>query len=69
MTAAPITLDPDDRAALYLQIANRVRAAVVAGAMAPGSRLPSSRALAAQLGVARGTVDAAYAVLAGEGAV
>ena len=69
MTDTPISLDPDDRAALYLQIANRVRAAVVTGALAPGARLPSSRALAAQLGVARGTVDAAYAVLAGEGAV
>ncbi len=64
-----IALDPDDTAALYQQIANRVRAAVVAGTLAPGTRLPSSRALSAQLGVARGTVDAAYAVLSGEGAV
>ena len=65
----PIALDPADTGALYLQIANRVRAAVVAGTLAPGTRLPSSRALSAQLGVARGTVDAAYAVLSGESAV
>lgn len=65
----PIALDPADTAALFHQIANRVRAAVVAGTLAPGTRLPSSRALSAQLGVARGTVDAAYAVLSGEGAV
>ncbi len=69
MTPTQITLDPDDQAALYLQIANRIRAGVVAGTLAPGTRLPSGRALAAQLGVARGTVDAAYAVLSGEGAV
>ena len=64
-----IALDPADTQALYQQIANRVRAAVVAGTLAPGTRLPSSRALSAQLGVARGTVDAAYAVLSGEGAL
>jgi GntR family transcriptional regulator/MocR family aminotransferase len=29
--------------------------------------LPSARGLAAQLGAARGTVEAAYAILAGEG--
>jgi GntR family transcriptional regulator/MocR family aminotransferase len=65
----PIALDPADTGALFQQIANRMRAAVVAGTLAPGTRLPSSRALSAQLGVARGTVDAAYAVLSGEGAV
>lgn len=64
-----IALDPNDPAALYRQIADRVRAAVVAGTLAAGTRLPSSRALSAQLGVARGTVDAAYAILAGEGAL
>jgi GntR family transcriptional regulator/MocR family aminotransferase len=65
----PIALDPADTGALYKQIADRVRAAVIAGTLAPGTRLPSSRALSAQLGVARGTVDAAYAILSGEGAV
>ena len=69
MTQPAITLDPTASGALYLQIADRLRSAVVAGGMTPGSRLPSSRVLAGQLGVARGTVDAAYAVLAGEGAI
>ncbi len=64
-----IVLDPADTSALYQQIADRVRVAAIAGTIAPGTRLPSSRALSAQLGVARGTVDAAYAILAGEGAV
>jgi GntR family transcriptional regulator/MocR family aminotransferase len=54
---------------LQEQLYARVRRAVVDGRLSPGQRLPSSRALASQLGVARGTVDAAYARLAGEGYV
>ena len=52
---------------LHQQLASRLRAAIAAGTLAPGARLPSARNLAGQLGVARGTVDAAYAMLAGEG--
>jgi GntR family transcriptional regulator / MocR family aminotransferase len=63
------TVDPTETEPLFLQIASRVRSAIVAGHVAPGARLPSARALAAQLAVARGTVDAAYALLAGEGAI
>ncbi|MEL7974246.1 PLP-dependent aminotransferase family protein [Isoptericola sp. F-RaC21] len=44
-----------------------LRDAVTTGRLAPGTRLPSSRALAADLGVARGTVAAVYAQLAAEG--
>ena len=63
-----ITLDPASAEPLYLQIANHLRATVAAGQLARGARLPSARALAAQLGIARGTVDAAYDLLAAEGA-
>ncbi|MEO8895598.1 MAG: PLP-dependent aminotransferase family protein, partial [Rhizomicrobium sp.] len=49
------------------QLYDRVRTAIVEGRLAPGERLPSARSLAVQLGVARGTIDAAYARLAGEG--
>lgn len=66
---APIVLDPADTGPLYLQIAARLRAGVATGTLAAGSRLPSARTLASQLGIARGTVDAAYALLAGEGAI
>ena len=52
---------------LFRQIYERTRAAIVAGRLRPGERLPSARSLAAQLGAARGTVDAAYAMLSGEG--
>jgi GntR family transcriptional regulator/MocR family aminotransferase len=64
-----ITLDSAETDPLFLQIAARVRSAIVAGHIATGARLPSARALAAQLAVARGTVDAAYALLIGEGAI
>jgi GntR family transcriptional regulator/MocR family aminotransferase len=64
-----ITLDPAEQGPLYLQIATRLRSAIATGALSSGARLPSARTLSAQLGVARGTVDAAYDLLAGEGAI
>jgi GntR family transcriptional regulator/MocR family aminotransferase len=44
-----------------------LRDAVRDGRLLPGATLPSTRVLAADLGVARGTVVAAYAQLVGEG--
>jgi GntR family transcriptional regulator/MocR family aminotransferase len=44
-----------------------VRAAIRSGRLRPGDRLPSTRALAHDLGLARGTVADAYAQLAVEG--
>jgi GntR family transcriptional regulator/MocR family aminotransferase len=44
-----------------------VRAAIRDGRLAAGDRLPSTRALAADLGLARGTVTEAYAQLTAEG--
>jgi GntR family transcriptional regulator/MocR family aminotransferase len=44
-----------------------LREAVRSGRLAPGMRLPSSRALAADLGVARNTVADAYTELSAEG--
>lgn len=44
-----------------------LRDAIRSGRLAPGDRLPSSRALAADLGVARGTVTEAYGQLVAEG--
>ena len=67
-----ITLDPGEPGPLYLQIATRLRSAIAVGVRCrPALRLPSAIAcrLSAQLGVARGTVDAAYDLLAGEGAI
>jgi GntR family transcriptional regulator/MocR family aminotransferase len=44
-----------------------IRDAIRSGRLAPGIQLPSSRALAADLGVARNTVASAYAELIAEG--
>ncbi|MPZ79515.1 MAG: aminotransferase class I/II-fold pyridoxal phosphate-dependent enzyme [Actinophytocola sp.] len=49
------------------RVESALRAAVRGGQLAPGIRLPSSRDLAAQLGVARGTITAAYGQLVAEG--
>ncbi|PRY46724.1 PLP-dependent aminotransferase family protein [Umezawaea tangerina] len=48
-------------------VETELRRAVRDGRLTTGTRLPSSRDLAEQLGVARGTVTAAYAQLVGEG--
>ena len=44
-----------------------LRGAVQAGRLRPGTRLPSSRALAADLGIARNTVAEVYSQLVAEG--
>ncbi|GAB3454823.1 MocR-like pyridoxine biosynthesis transcription factor PdxR [Actinophytocola sediminis] len=49
------------------RVESALRGAIRDGQLAPGVRLPSSRDLAAQLGVARGTVTAAYGQLVAEG--
>jgi GntR family transcriptional regulator/MocR family aminotransferase len=44
-----------------------LRAAIRTGRLHPGTRLPSSRALAADLGIARNTVAEVYSQLVAEG--
>ena len=60
---------PLARSALPLQeqLYRRIRAVIATRQLTPGEKLPSVRTLASELGVARGTVDATYARLAGEG--
>ncbi len=48
-------------------VESALRDAVRSGRLGPGLRLPSSRSLAADLGIARNTVAAAYAQLVAEG--
>ncbi|TDY38225.1 GntR family transcriptional regulator/MocR family aminotransferase [Paraburkholderia rhizosphaerae] len=55
-----LTLDRVGPASLAEQISHQIEAAIAEGSLPPGGRLPSWRDLAAQLGVARGTVKAAY---------
>ncbi len=66
--SAPVTrIDRRKREPLGQQIYERVRTAIDTGMLAPGARIASARAMASELGVARGTVEAAYQRLAGEG--
>ncbi|WP_291385663.1 winged helix-turn-helix domain-containing protein, partial [Achromobacter sp. UBA5777] len=52
---------------LYRQVYERFRSAIAEGALKPGDRIPSARALAKEIGVARGTIEVAYSLLASEG--
>jgi len=62
-------LDRASRTPLTRQIYMQVRSAVMSGALCPGTRVPSSRAMASKLGVARASVVSAYAQLLAEGYV
>ncbi|WP_044562234.1 PLP-dependent aminotransferase family protein [Azospirillum sp. B4] len=59
-TDLAIVLDRAAAVPLAAQIHGALRQAILAGQLAAGARLPSWRDLAAQLGVARGTVRVAY---------
>ncbi|WP_065761498.1 PLP-dependent aminotransferase family protein [Pseudomonas defluvii] len=63
----PFELDPCQSAPIYRQIYQRFRESISDGRLRPGDRVPAVRALAAELNLARGTVDAAYQLLIGEG--
>ncbi|WP_279341296.1 PLP-dependent aminotransferase family protein [Geothrix mesophila] len=52
---------------LYLRLYKRIREAILTEGLKPGTRLPSSRTLAADLGVSRTTAEEALAKLEGEG--
>ncbi|HKV11377.1 MAG TPA: PLP-dependent aminotransferase family protein [Thermoanaerobaculia bacterium] len=52
---------------LHLQIYLRIRGAVLGGMLPPGSRLPSTRTLAADLGISRNTAEEAFSQLEAEG--
>ena len=59
--------DPDGTDGRRVGLEVALRSAIRDGRLAPGARLPATRALAGELGVARGTVTAAYGQLVAEG--
>lgn len=61
------SLDPAASEPLFRQIYERFRRAIATQALRPGDRIPSVRALTRELGLAKGTVEAAYSLLAAEG--
>jgi DNA-binding transcriptional regulator YhcF (GntR family) len=64
-----LELDPQASAPPYEQIRHQIADRVDSGLLAPGTRLPSVRALAEQLGVATNTVARAYRELEHSGVV
>nr|WP_245899233.1 PLP-dependent aminotransferase family protein [Nonomuraea indica] len=63
----PVALDRGAATPLSAQLADWLRRAMLAGTLAPGERLPSSRGLAAQLGVSRTVITEAFQQLYAEG--
>ncbi len=63
----PVMVDRAGGEPLAVQISAQLQAAVTGGALHAGDRLPSSRDLAATLGVSRTVVTNAYARLFAEG--
>ncbi len=59
-------LDPNFEGSLQVQIRQIVASAILSGRFLPGEKLPSSRRLAAHLGVSRITVTLAYNELVGD---
>jgi GntR family transcriptional regulator / MocR family aminotransferase len=62
-----LAVDPESATPLYRQVYEGLRDAMLSGRLARGARLPSTRALAADLGVARNTVLLAFDQLRSEG--
>lgn len=64
-----VTLDPDAAVPPYEQLRSAVAGQVAAGTLAAGTRLPTVRALAADLGLAANTVAKAYRALEADGVI
>lgn len=62
-----IALDTHASLPLYRQLYDRLRMQILAGQLAAGARLPSTRVLAAELGISRTTTALAYEYLLLEG--
>lgn len=57
----PVKIGRRSATPIHQQVYDRIRTAIAEGRLVPGERLPSTRSLAVQLGVSRGTVEVAYA--------
>jgi len=62
-----LALDPSSSEPLYRQLYEALRGAILAGQLKPGTRLQSTREMAAELGVSRNTVMNAFEQLLAEG--
>jgi DNA-binding transcriptional regulator YhcF (GntR family) len=64
-----ITVDPGAVEPPYEQVREQIRAQVTTGELAPGTKLPTVRQLAGDLGIATNTVARAYRELEGLGVI
>lgn len=67
MSTLPVVLDRSAPGSLGGQLSGRIRDLVLDGTLTRGDRLPSSRSLAAELGVSRSVAEQAYEQLLAEG--
>src|SRR3979411_3298430 len=61
------SLNSSDSLPLYRHLYEHLRPSILGGQVSAGSRLPSTRALAAEMGISRNTVLAAFEQLHAEG--
>lgn len=64
-----LSVDPGRALPVYEQVREQIRRMVAAGTLTPGSRLPTIRQLAADLGLAKGTIERAYELLEGDAVI
>ena len=64
-----IRIDPTSAVAPYQQVREQILASIAGGDLAPGTKLPSVRALAGELDLAVNTVAKVYKELEAQGAV
>lgn len=62
-----VRVDPDSPVPVFEQLRTQVERLIVTGQLQPGSHLPPIRHLATDLGLARGTVNKVYELLARDG--
>ncbi len=64
-----LSVDPSRALPVYEQVREQIRRMVAAGTLTPGTRLPTIRQLAADLGLAKGTIERAYELLEGDAVI
>ncbi|AEI43566.1 PLP-dependent aminotransferase family protein [Paenibacillus mucilaginosus] len=62
-----ISIDPEAKLPMFRQVFEALRGAILSGTLASGFKLPSTRELAAELGVSRNVILEAYELLMSEG--
>lgn len=64
-----VHVDPRSVVPVFQQLRSQIDRLITSGQLRPGTKLPTIRQLATDLGVARGTVNKVYDVLAHDGLV